>query len=178
MRAGQEIKSYISNGNTCKCVTLKANVPENVSLYPNNTFNYILLKKSISLSSARNVIKFKNLNLDKRTINYPNESLRMINKTTREYINIELFKKQAVERLREIHMEEFEISEIRSEQRQLEIIRDILSNILKNQSSHTINLIELENITPIYIYALKQIITRYRLNYTFIGSFSNELNEE
>ena len=41
----------------------------------------------------------------------------MINKTTRE--DIELFKKQAVERLREIHMEEVDMSKIQSEQRQL-----------------------------------------------------------
>ena len=61
LRIGQELKTYISNGNTCKCVTLKDNIPENVGIYPNNTFNLILPNKSISLSSTKNNIKFKKL---------------------------------------------------------------------------------------------------------------------
>ena len=40
------------------------------------------------------------------------------------------------------------------------------------------NLTEFENNTLIYIYALKQINTRYGMNYTFIGSVSDDLNEE
>ena len=35
LRIGQELKTYISNRNTCKCVTLKDNIPENVGIYPN-----------------------------------------------------------------------------------------------------------------------------------------------
>ena len=45
---------------------------------------------------------------------------------------------------------------IREEHKQLENNRDLLTNILKNQNSHTINLTELENNTLIYVYALKK----------------------
>ena len=59
LRMGQELKTYISNGNTCKCVIFKDNTPEIVGIYANNTFNFILPNKSISLSSTKNNIKFK-----------------------------------------------------------------------------------------------------------------------
>ena len=64
LRIGQELKSYISNGNICNFVALKDNIPENVGIYPNNTFNSILPKKSISLSSTKNNFKFKKLDID------------------------------------------------------------------------------------------------------------------
>ena len=64
LRIGQELRTYISNGNTCKCVTFKDNTPENVGIYPNNTFNFILPNKSKSLSSTKNNIKFKKLDID------------------------------------------------------------------------------------------------------------------
>ena len=70
------------------------------------------------------------------------------------------------------------MQQIRDEHRQLEINRDLLSNILKNQNSNTIDITELENHTLIYVYALKQINTRYGRNYTIIGSLSDELNIE
>ena len=70
------------------------------------------------------------------------------------------------------------MQQIRDEHKQLEINRDLLGNILKNQNSHTINLTEFENNTLIYVYALKQINTRYGRNYTIIGSLSDELNKE
>ena len=70
------------------------------------------------------------------------------------------------------------MQQIREEHRQLEINRDLLTNILKNQNSHTVNLTEFENHTLIYVYALKEINTRYGRNYTIIGSISDELNEE
>ena len=66
---------------------------------------------------------------------------------------------------------------IREEHRQLDINRDILSNLKETHNSHTINLTEVENNTLIYVYALKEKNTRYGLNYTFIGSLSDELNE-
>ena len=59
LRIGQELKTYVSNGNSCKCVIFKDNSPEIVGIYPNNTFNFILPNKSISLSSTENIIKFK-----------------------------------------------------------------------------------------------------------------------
>ena len=57
LRIGQELRTYISNGNTCKCVNFKDNTPKNVDIYPYNTFNFILPNKSISLSSNKNNIK-------------------------------------------------------------------------------------------------------------------------
>ena len=92
LRIGQELKTYISNGNTCKCVTFKDNIPENVGIYPNNTFNFILPKKSISLSSTENNIKFKKLDIDIKNISYPEVSLRNINKINKEDYTIEKFK--------------------------------------------------------------------------------------
>ena len=49
---------------------------------------------------------------------------------------------------------------------------------LKNCKSRTINLTEVENYTLIYVYASKQKNTRCGLNYTIIGSLSDELNEQ
>ena len=69
------------------------------------------------------------------------------------------------------------MQQIRDEHEQLEINRDLLTNILKNRNSHTINLTEFENNTLIYVYALKQINTRYGRNYAITGSLSDELNE-
>ncbi len=68
--------------------------------------------------------------------------------------------------------------QIRDEHKQLEINRDLLTNILKSQNSHTVNLAEFENHTLIYVYALNQINTRYGRNYTIISSLSEELNVE
>ena len=70
------------------------------------------------------------------------------------------------------------MQQIREEHKQLAINRDILANILKNKNSHTINLKKFENITLIYVYALKQTYSRYGMHYTIIGSISDELNEE
>ena len=70
------------------------------------------------------------------------------------------------------------MQQIIEEHRQLEINRDLLTNILKNQNAHTINLTEFKNNTLIHVYALKQLNTRYGRNYTIIGSISDELNEE
>ena len=70
------------------------------------------------------------------------------------------------------------MQQIRDEHKQLEINRDLLSNILRNQNSHTNNLTELENGTLIHVYALKKINTCHGRNYTIIGSISDELNEQ
>ena len=178
LRIGEELKTYISNGNTCKCVTFKDNIPENVGIYPNNTFNFILPNKSISLSSTKNKIKFKKLDVDIKTFNYPKASLRNINKINKKEYTIEKFKQEAEQKLITIMHEERKMQQIREQLRQLEINRDLLTNRLKNQNSHTINLIEFENNTLIYVYALKKINTRYGRNYTIIGSLSDELNVE
>ena len=178
LRIGQELKTYISNGNSCKCVIFKDNTPEIVGIYPNTTFKFILPKKSISLSSTKNNIKFKKFDIDIKTFNYPKVSLRNIIKLNEEDYTIETFKQEAEQRLTNIKNEEIKMQQIREEHRQLEINRDLLTNILKNQNSHTINLTEFENNTLIYVYALKQIITRYGRNYAIIGSLSDELNIE
>ena len=178
LRIGQKLKTYISNGSTCKCVTFKDNTPENVGIYPNNTFNFILPNKSISLSSTKNNIKFKKLDIDIKNINYPKASLRKINKLNKEDYTIEKFKQEAERKLINIKNEEIKMQQIRDEHRQLEINRDLLTKILKNQNSHTINLTELENGTLIYVYAMKKINTCHGKNYTIIGSISDELNEQ
>ena len=178
LRIGQELKTYISNGNTCKCVTLKDNIPGNVGIYPNDTFDFILLKKSISLSSTKLNIKIKKLDIDIKTFNYPKASLGNINKINKEDYTIEKFKQEAEQKLINIKNEEFKMQQIREEHKQLETNTDLLTNILKNQNSHTVNLTEFENNTLIYVYALKQINTRYGRNYTIIGSISDELNVE
>ena len=61
-----------------------------------------------------------------------------------------------MEQLEKIKNDEIKMQNFRDDQRQLEINRHMLTNILKNQTSHTINLTELENNTSIYIYALKK----------------------
>ena len=178
LRIGQDLKTYISNGNTCKCVTFKDNIPESVGIYPNNTFNFILPKKSISLPSTKNNIKLKKLDIDIKNFNYPKTSLRNINKLNKEDYTIEKFKQEAEQQLINIENEEIKMQQIREEHRQLEINRDLLTNILKNQNSHTINLTEFENNTLIYVHALKEKNTRYGRNYTITGSLSDELNIE
>ena len=105
-------------------------------------------------------------------------SLRSINKLNKEDYTIEKFKQEAEQKLINIRNEEIKMQQIREEHRQLEINRDILANILKNQNSLTTNPTEFENNTLIYVYALKQINTRYGPNYTIIGSLSVELNEQ
>ena len=132
----------------------------------------------ISLSFTKNNIKFKKLDIDIKTFNYPKVSLRNINNLIKEDYTIENFKQEAEQNLINIKNEEIKMQQIREEHKQLEINRDLLTNILKNQNSHTINLTELENNTHIYLYALKKTNTRYGRNYTFIGSISDELNVE
>ena len=129
LRIGQGLRTYISNGNTCKCVIFKDNIPENVGIYPNNTFNFILPKKSISLSSTKNNIKFKKLDIDIKNINYPKTSLRKINKINKEDYTIEKFKQEAEQKLIKIKDEEIKMQQIRDEHKQLEINRDLLTNI-------------------------------------------------
>ena len=99
LRIGQELKTYISNGNSCKCVMFNDNIPENVGIYSNNTFNFILPKKTIYLSSTKNNIKFKKLDIDIKSFNYPKASLRNINKLKKEDYTTENFKQEAKQKL-------------------------------------------------------------------------------
>ena len=103
--------------------------------------------------------------------------MRNINILYKENYTIEKFKQEAEQKLNNIREDENKMQQIRDEHRKHEINRDILSNILKNQNSHTFDLTELENNTLIYVYAMKKINTRYGRNYTIIGSLSDELNE-
>ena len=104
--------------------------------------------------------------------------MRNSNKLNKEDYTIERFKQEAEQKLITIKNEEFKMQQIRDEHKQPEINRDLLTKILKNQNSRTISLTEFENNTLIYVYALKQINTRYRRNYTIIGSIPDELNVE
>ena len=103
--------------------------------------------------------------------------MRDINKSNREDYPIEKFKQEAEQKLINIKNEEIKMQQIREEHKKLEINRDLLGNILRNQNSHTINLTEFENNTLVSVYALKKINTRYGLNYTIIGFPSDELNK-
>ena len=136
------------------------------------------LNESISPSSTKNNFKFEKLDIDIKTFNYPKASLRNINKINEEDYTIEKFKQEAEQKLIKIKNEEIKMQQIRDEHKQLEINRDLLTNILKKQNSHTINLIDFENNTLIYVYALNKMNTRHGRNYTIIGSLSDELNEE
>ena len=104
--------------------------------------------------------------------------MRNINKLNKEDYTIERFQQEAEQKLITIKNEEFKMQQIRDEHIQLEINSDLLTNILRNQNSLTNNLTEFENNILIYVYALKQINTRYGRNYTIIGSISDELNVE
>ena len=53
---------------------IQNNTPENIGIYPNNTFIFILPKKSISLSSTKNNIKFNKLDIDIKNFIYPKTS--------------------------------------------------------------------------------------------------------
>ena len=53
----------------------------------------------------------------------------------------------------------------------------MLANIFNNPNSHTISLTEFQNITYIYMYALKQLYEKYGFNYSFIRSIADKLNE-
>ena len=83
-RKAQELRTYISNGNKCKCVTFKEDIPEKVGIYPNGTFILMLQSKSIYLSSNKNNIKFRKLNIDINSIKNPKATLRNINKFKKE----------------------------------------------------------------------------------------------
>ena len=106
LRIGQELKTYISNGNSCKCVIFKDYIPEIVGIYPNSTVQFILPKISISLSSTKNNSKFKKLDIDIKSFNYPKASLRNINKLNKEDFTIEKFKQKAEQKLIKIRNEE------------------------------------------------------------------------
>ena len=77
LRIGQEIKSYTSNGNSCKSVFFKDNNPENVGIYPTNTL-YFYIKKQINLSLFyQNNVKFEKLETSINSIKYPKSSLEV-----------------------------------------------------------------------------------------------------
>ena len=115
LRIGEELKTHTSNGNSCKCVILKDKIPEKVGIYPNNTFNIILANKSISLSSTENNNKFKKLDIDIKTFNYPKPSLRNINKINKEDYTIEKLEQEAEQKITSIRNEEVKMQQIREE---------------------------------------------------------------
>ena len=62
--------------------------------------------------------------------------MRNINKLNKEDYTIEKFKQEAEQKLLNIKNEENKMRQIREEHKQLEIIRDLLTEILKNQNTH------------------------------------------
>ena len=137
-----------------------------------------MTKKSLFLSFSKSNNRFKKLDIDIRSINYPKSSLGSINKSNKEYYTLDYFKQEAQPDLVNKKNQEFEMQQIKEEHKQLEINRNILTNKFINQNSHTINPREFKNNTLFYVHAPKQINTRYGLNYTKTASFSDELNEQ
>ena len=84
------------------CVILKDNNPQDVGKNVNNTFHFILPKKSISLNSNKIIIKFKKIKIDQKSFIYPFSSSRKINKLNKEEFDIEKSKKHAVEQLKKL----------------------------------------------------------------------------
>ena len=173
LRLGTNLSTYICNSDKCSFSILKDNQPEDVGIIENDTFKFILPKKSLNLSSKNN-INFKKIETNITT--YPTTSLRMYNKIAKENFSVEEFEKQTLEKLQEIERERIEMNKIREEQRQLEINRDILKQSLKSKWCE--KLTDFENGTIIYVYALKEINTQYGQNFSVIGSLENHLNKD
>ena len=56
LRKGQELETYISNGNRCKCVIFKDNIPENVCIYILTTRFILYYQRNQHLSLLLKVI--------------------------------------------------------------------------------------------------------------------------
>ena len=106
-------------------------------------------------------------------MNYPATSLRMHNKLNQENITIEEFKNKAKEKLSEIQIEEEKNKKIRAEHKRLEINRNMIYEMLRSQNFYQQKVTEILNNTKIYVYALKQINTKYGLNYIMIASLTD-----
>ena len=67
--------------------------------YPNNTSNFTLPKKSISLPSIKNKIKFQKLEIGINSIKYPKSSLKGRNILKKEDYTINKFRQEAEQNL-------------------------------------------------------------------------------
>ena len=134
--------------------------------------------QSLSVSSIKNKIKVKKLEDDINSIKYPKSSLKGMNKLNKDDYTIKNFRQEAEQNLINIKNEENEMQKMTEELKQLEINRDILIKITKNQNAHFINPAEFEDFTRVYANALKKTKTGYGLNYTNIASLSDELHEQ
>ena len=153
---------------------MKDNQSEDVGIIENDTFKFILPKKSLNLNSKNTEIRFKKIETNITT--YPTTSLRMHNKIAKENFSVEEFEKQTFEKLQEIERERIEMNKIREEQKQLEINRDILKQFLKSKWCE--KLTDFDDGVKIYVYALKEINTQYGQNFSIIRSLQNHLNED
>ena len=139
---------------------------------------YYQTNQSLSHLSKTILNKFRRLEIGINSIKYPKSSLRSMNKLNEEDYTIENFRQGTEQNFFSIMNEGNKMQQIREKHKKLENNRDILTKILKNQNSHLINLTEIEKNTLIYVHALKQINTRYGLNFRITGSLSDELNEQ
>ena len=119
-----------------------------MAIYPNITFKFIITNKSISLSSVENNFEFRKVEIDINSIKYSKSSLRSMNKLNKEDYTIEKFRQETEQILISIKNK---MQQIREEHKQLENNRDILTNLLKHQNSHTIILTEFQKNTLIYV---------------------------
>ena len=69
LRIVENLKTFISKRISHYCVIFKNNNPEDVGKIVNNTFHVILRKKSISLNSNKNFIRFKKFKSIRKLLN-------------------------------------------------------------------------------------------------------------
>ena len=100
-------------------------------MHPNNTFNFILPNTSLSLSSIKNNIKFKKLDIDIKTLKYPKSSLRSMNNLIEEAHKVKKFKQEAGQILIYIKNEEIKTQQIRKERLQRENKKRYLNKYVK-----------------------------------------------
>ena len=111
LRIGPESETPFSNGNSRKYVVFKYNIPENVGIYPNNTFIFTLPNKSISLPSTESNIKLEKLDIDINSMKYPKPSLRSMNKIYKEDYTEGKIKEENEQNLINIKNEEIKMQE-------------------------------------------------------------------
>ena len=87
-----------------------------------------------------------------------------MNQIKKEDYTLEKFKRENQQNSFNIQNEKITMQEITEEHKHFGTNMDMLGTVFKNQISHTTNLTVFENTTLIYVYALTQINTRYRLD--------------
>ena len=88
LRIVENLKTLISNGNSHYWLIFKDNNIEDVGINVNNSFHFILPKKSISLNSNKNIIRVKIDYIHQKSFKNPFSSLRKFYKRHKEEFDI------------------------------------------------------------------------------------------